>query len=59
MSLCGIISVLQDSLEEERVLGDALHGDNKDINQTQTVTITLRLTPLKDSIFKIIFTIEK
>lgn len=39
--------LLEYGLEEERVLGEALHGLNQDVHQAQSLALLLRLTPLQ------------
>jgi hypothetical protein len=44
--LVGVLGVLEDSLEQQRVLGEALHGFDQDVEKSKPLAFPLRLTPL-------------
>ncbi len=44
-----VVGLLQDGLQEERVLGQPLHRPDQDVEQAEAVAVALRLAPLPNS----------
>jgi hypothetical protein len=44
--LVSVLGVLEDGLEQQRVLGEALHGLDQDVEKSKPLAFPLRLTPL-------------
>ena len=42
-----VFGLLEDGLQQERVLGQPLHGPDQNVQKPESVAITLSLTPLK------------
>ena len=44
-----VVRLLEYGLEEEGVLGEALHGTDQDVQKAEAVAVLLGLAPLKES----------
>jgi hypothetical protein len=44
--LVGVLGVLEDGLEQQRVLGETLHWFDQDVEKSKPLAFPLRLTPL-------------
>ena len=42
-----VLRLLEDGPQQQRVLGQALHGADQDVQEAKAVAVALRLTPLR------------